>query len=281
MSWRVRVLHRTVYEYEATVNASYNEARISPLEAPSQFTLEHRVEVSPSGPLFRYRDYWGTRVHAFDLHEPHDRLEVVGRSLVETAVRTATPDPAVSWSALYATGVADRFCEFLATTRFTATNRELEDVARSLRAAATPADAVANSVAWLGEHLEYTKGSTDVTTTAVEALRERKGVCQDFAHLGLAMLRAAGVPARYASGYLFPDADVEVGQTRAGEMHAWIEAWVGEWCPVDPTSGASVAERHVVVAHGRDYADVPPLKGVFHGGPARSMDVTVELTRVA
>ena len=128
MSWRMQVEHRTVFEYENLVHTSYNEARISPLDAPSQFTLEHRVEVSPAAAVFRYRDYWGTRVHAFDLHQPHLSLHVVGRSLVETAAHTVRPDPAVSWDALRAPGVADRFCEYLAPTRFTTWDREVRDL---------------------------------------------------------------------------------------------------------------------------------------------------------
>ena len=97
----------------------------------------------------------------------------------------------------------------------------------------------------------------------------------------LAVLRAAGIPARYVSGYLYPDGEGVVGRTHEGEGHAWLEAWIGDWFPIDPTSGAPVAERHVLVARGRDYADVTPLKGVYQGGPSRSLTVRVALTRVA
>ncbi len=281
MSWRLQVLHRTEFHYEDLVHTSYNEARISPLDAPSQFTLEHRVEVSPSAAVFRYRDYWGTRVHAFDLHQPHRTLVVSGYSLVETAARTVRPDPGVSWDSLRAPGIADRFCEYLDATPFTTSDPAVRELATGFASAATPAAAVEATTGWLTDELSYVKGSTDVTTTAVEVLRQRRGVCQDFAHLGIALLRAAGIPARYASGYLFPDAEAPLGETREGQSHAWLEAWVGDWCPIDPTSNETVGERHVVVARGRDYADVPPLKGVYSGGPARRMDVTVELTRVA
>ena len=110
--------------------------------------------------------------------------------------------------------------------------------------------------------MEYETGTTSVSTTAVEVLRAGRGVCQDFAHLGIAVLRAAGIPARYASGYLYPDElGGEVGETHRGESHAWLEAWLGDWHPLDPTSGSAVAERHVLVARGRDYADVAPLEG--------------------
>jgi transglutaminase-like putative cysteine protease len=154
-------------------------------------------------------------------------------------------------------------------------------VAAQLRSRDSPATALSDLSTWLREHVEYQPGSTSVSTTAVEVLRVGRGVCQDYVHLGLAVLRAAGIPARYASGYLYPEVGGAVGDTHRGDSHAWLEAWVGDWHPVDPTSGAAVAERHVLVARGRDYSDVAPLKGVYNGGPSRSLEVSVDLTRVA
>jgi transglutaminase-like putative cysteine protease len=282
MSWRLRVRHTTSYEYSAVVHASYNEARISPLDTPNQFTLEHRVEVHPAANLFRYRDYWGSRVHSFDMHQPHNELTVVGSSLVETAQRTPNLDDTVAWDAIDAPGLTDRFFEYLADTRITASDDTIQRVARELREAPTPAVALAQLGEWLRGHVEYETGTTSVSTTAVEVLRAGRGVCQDYAHLGIAVLRTAGIPARYASGYLYPDElGGVIGETHCGESHAWLDAWVGDWHPVDPTSGSPVAERHVLVARGRDYSDVTPLKGVYHGGPGHSLDVAVELTRVA
>jgi transglutaminase-like putative cysteine protease len=124
-------------------------------------------------------------------------------------------------------------------------------------------------------------GSTGVRTDAQEAWDQGQGVCQDIAHVTVALLRAAGLPARYVSGYLHSDPAAEPGQTAVGESHAWVEYWAGSWRALDPTSGASVRERHVVVARGRDYADIPPLKGSYHGAPTSALDVTVEVTRLA
>jgi transglutaminase-like putative cysteine protease len=106
-------------------------------------------------------------------------------------------------------------------------------------------------------------------------------VCQDFVHLTLAVLRAMGIPARYTSGYLHPSPDAGVGDTIAGQSHAWAEAWTGEWHGLDPTNGGPTGERHVTVGRARDYADVSPFKGIFQGGPAEALGVTVELTRLA
>ena len=128
--------------------------------------------------------------------------------------------------------------------------------------------------------MEYLTGSTTVATLAPEAYRRRAGVCQDFAHVLLGILRAAGIPARYASGYLHPGSDAPIGMAVTGQSHAWVEAWVGQWVPIDPTNQVPVGECHVLVATGRDYADVTPLKGIYNGGPAESLGVKVELTRV-
>jgi transglutaminase-like putative cysteine protease len=281
MSWKLQVRHETRYDYETPVLSSYNEARISPLDMPTQFTLEHRVEVSPPANLFRYRDYWGTRVHAFDLHRSHSEFSVVGTSLVETARRAPIADESVTWEALTATGLADRFCEYLTATPITAPDDAVLAVAAQLRNEQTPAAAVAAMGEWLGSNVEYQPGWTNVSTTATEVLRAGRGVCQDYVHLSLAFARACGIPARYASGYLFSSATETVGEAFEGQSHAWLEVWLGDWHPIDPTSGDEVAEKHVLVARGRDYGDVPPLKGVFQGGSSAKLSVSVELTRVA
>lgn len=281
MSWRMKVRHVTEYRYDQPVHASYNEARISPLETPHQFTLEHRVEVEPAANLFRYRDYWGTRVHVFDLHQEHTRLAVTGTSLVETAERTPSPDDSVGWDAIDAPGLMDRFFEYLTPTPITDVDDGVTALAEELRGALSPAQALEMLGERIRADIQYRSGSTSVSTTATEVLQAGEGVCQDFAHLGLAVLRRAGIPARYASGYLYPEGDSGIGEMHEGQGHAWLEAWIGDWHPFDPTSGDPVAERHVLVARGRDYTDVTPLKGVYHGGSSHDLTVTVELTRVA
>jgi transglutaminase-like putative cysteine protease len=130
--------------------------------------------------------------------------------------------------------------------------------------------------------LTYMPGATQVHTTAAEAWNERRGVCQDYAHLVVGALRHVGVPARYVSGYLYPNADPQIGDTARGESHAWVEWWLGEWAAHDPTNLAAVGERHVMVGSGRDYGDVPPIKGIVAGQhDTVGLEVTVDLTRLA
>lgn len=284
MSWRILVKHTTGYRYAQPVRASYNEARMTPITGGGQQTLESRLEVTPSARALRYVDYWGTHVHAFDVHVPHSELVVTATSVVETA----QPRPAGShaagtragWDELRAADVRDRYSELLAPSRYVVAEAEVTDAATALAAAHAPADAGRQAAAWAHEQLAYERGWTGVHTTSDDARAAGKGVCQDYAHLALAALRAMGLPARYVSGYLCPVSDAATGTATRGESHAWVEYWAGSWIAVDPTSTDEVAERHVVVARGRDYADVRPLSGVYHGPPADALGVTVELTRL-
>ena len=277
--WRIGIRHRTGYRYRDVVRSSYNEARVTPLTTDRQEVIEATVRVSPPVPTFRYWDYWGTLVDAFDVHEPHDELVVVGTSVVETS--PPSPVPPVSWDDLARPDVCDRFAELLAPTAYAPRLEEVEDVAATLAAGNSPLEAVEAATAWVGDRLRYEKGTTDVSATAGQALTLGTGVCQDYAHVALVLLRAMGIPVRYASGYIHPVLDAVVGETVAGQSHAWVEAWAGDWYAVDPTHGGRVGERHVLVARGRDYADVPPLKGIYHGGPAEGLEVMVEITRLA
>ena len=150
-----------------------------------------------------------------------------------------------------------------------------------MRPAAGPDEAAAAISARVHDHVTYLPGATGVRTNAQEAWDKGQGVCQDMAQIAVSLLRAAGLPARYVSGYLHPDPKAQPGTTSVGQSHAWVEYSAGSWTPLDPTSGAPVGERHVAVARGRDYADVPPLKGIYHGPPDSDMRVTVEVTRLA
>jgi transglutaminase-like putative cysteine protease len=208
---------------------------------------------------------------------------VTGRSLVETSQRhDSLRDPGASWESMADDATCDQHDELLTSTRFVPYRDERVLVqARELRAAGTPHEAAMAASAWVKDTLGYEQGITRVSTSAVEAWDERRGVCQDFAHLTLAMLRAMGIPCRYVSGYLHPQEDALVGTTVAGQSHAWVEWWAGEWVRFDPTNGIPVGQRHVVVGRGRDYGDVSPLKGIYSGGAAGDLEVKVELTRVA
>jgi transglutaminase-like putative cysteine protease len=280
MNWRLAVEHVTTYSYAGDVLASYNESRITPAR-DEQLVLDHAVQVTPRVPIMRYVDYWGTEVCAFDVTEPHRTLVVTGSSLVETGPARPVPDT-IDWDHVRASEPRDEYWEYLTSSAFVpCDDARVVAAAAELAALATPAAAVRAACEWTRNRLVYEPGATTVTTTASEALDLGRGVCQDFVHVAIAVLRACDIPARYASGYLHPHEDAEVGRTVTGQSHAWLEAWLGDWYPADPTSGAAAGERHVLVARGRDYRDVAPVKGVFHGPPDLNVDVRVTIKRVA
>jgi transglutaminase-like putative cysteine protease len=187
----------------------------------------------------------------------------------------------VSWEELWSERLQDQWAEFLGPSRYVPLNGGVQELAEALDGSLDPVatcDAVLERVR---STLRYERGTTTVATTAADALDVGSGVCQDFTHVALGLLRAKGIPARYVSGYLHPSSAAAPGEVVAGQSHAWVEAWVGDWMPFDPTNGSAVGERHVVVGRARDYADLAPLNGIFHGGPAKALGVTVELTRLA
>ncbi|WP_336923630.1 transglutaminase family protein [Aquipuribacter sp. SD81] len=278
---RLRVVHSTAIEYASPVRTSYNEVRQTPASLPGQHVLEARVEVSPRAAASRYTDYWGTQVVAFDTQLPHTRLDVVTSSLVEVEVPAAGPEPGrASWEDLAAPDLRDRFVEWLAPRPVTVPGPDLLARSQEVAGDLPPHEAALAVCSWLGQHLQYVPGSTGVHTSAAQAWEEGRGVCQDFVHVGLGALRAMGVPARYVSGYLHPDRSAPLGQAVTGQSHAWLEWWAGEWTAFDPTNNRPAGLDHVVVATGRDYGDVSPLRGIISGGSGSRLSVTVEITRL-
>lgn len=281
MTWRLQITHSTRYTYSAPVAQSYNEARLEPRSDRHQAVLSSRVEVEPSTRVVRHVDYWGSVVHHFDVQVPHRSLTIVGRAMVETGTELAQPGDA-SWADLADEATRDQFEELLAPTPTVTWDGEITAAAAAIRAAsAGPADAADAAVAWVHDRLAYQPGSTHVLTTVDEVLTHGSGVCQDFAHVALALLRALGIPAWYVSGYLHPREDAEVDEPIVGESHAWVAAFTGSVWPLDPTSLKPVAERHVRVAAGRDYHDVAPFRGIYAGHAEQSLAVEVELVRRA
>ncbi len=278
--WRMRVVHATGYAYKSPVTASFNEARLTPRSDTRQNVILNRIETAPATRQYRYVDYWGTAVTSFDLHAPHTELEVTASSVVETDVGDR-PSQTVTWEDLRSEAVIDRFDEVLTASIYTPCSKRIARVGQRIAKYHDPYEAVTAAANWVHTELDYVSGTTGVHSSGLDALREGKGVCQDFAHLSLILLRSMGIPTRYVSGYLHPKKDAAIGDTVEGQSHAWLQAWTGGWWHYDPTNGTDINEQYVSVGVGRDYADVSPLKGVYSGEGSTDLDVVVEITRLA
>lgn len=276
---RHRIVHRTSIGYENRAGASYNELRMTPATEPGQTTLENRLRVRPMTWSHVYRDYWGAHVTAMEAIGDHSHLDVEATSTVERTTAVTTPDPG-TWDDLTDAGLLDQLNEFLTLSERTRPGDELVEIGREARSRLSPRETAYRVCDAVGEHMTYQTGVTHVHTSAEDAWRESRGVCQDFAHITVGALRTLGMPARYVSGYLAPKRDSEVGETSKGESHAWVEFWDGGWVAMDPTNGAPVGLDHVVVVRGRDYSDVLPFKGVYSGAAESSLKIEVAFTRL-
>jgi transglutaminase-like putative cysteine protease len=191
-------------------------------------------------------------------------------------------DAGVDWATIRSARVAEEFCEFAVPSDYVdlaTDDPQRSGIVAAMLACPSPHLAARMAVDAVRDRIDYSHGVTNVTTTAREAWAAEKGVCQDFTHATLSLLRTSGIPARYVSGYLHTE-EPAPGKTVVGESHAWVEYWDAEWRAVDPTNDRAVGAAHVVVARGRDYADVPPLKGIYAGGASEGLGVSVEITQI-
>lgn len=277
---RLRIKHVTKVSYAQPAASSHNEVRMTPLTLPAQTTLDARVTVNPTTPTWSYWDYWGTQVTGFDLMDPHGQVTITASSLVETSRPEPLPAPP-TWAEVAERVAGSRLLEFATPTGRTTVPPKLVKKARKAAAGLDPHETAVAVSALVADRVSYLPGATSVNTSPAEAWEQGAGVCQDITHLTVALLRGAGLPARYVSGYLHPEREAELHRPVAGESHAWIEYWAGDWCGYDPTNRVRADESHVVVARGRDYDDVTPHKGIYRGVAGGSPQVTVEFTRVA
>ncbi len=291
---RFRITHVTRYGYASPASESFMEARLTPSSDARQRLLAHRLETVPPARIHAYTDYFGNAVETFSLIRRHEALELTGVSEVETST-LEVPDAAVDVSVSEARQIyrTDRLSllEFLLPSPaipLVAPARRF--AARFFRSGAPLGRSLLALNAWLHREFTYRPGSTTIDTPITTVLRTRAGVCQDFAQIMAAILRAAGIPARYVTGYIETDGRKRAagnGATPrplvgASESHAWVEAFLpgGFWLPLDPTNDCVAGERHVKVSVGRDYHDSTPTRGVFKGTQTRSLTVSVVMRRI-
>ncbi len=279
---RVRIRHTTTFRYASPASGSFNELRLTPRNDERQNLLSFRLHLSPRARTTEYRDHFGTRVHAFNVWAPHDELSIVAESTVVSAPRPTPPDDAGPLEALEDSAFRDTHAEWLHPSALASGGDHLMSFAQHVRRVVKPSSVLALVLGASHEvhrRFTYASGTSYVTSTVDDLLERGSGVCQDFAHLLITTLRDLGVPARYVSGYFFANPEPEPDVPIDVESHAWVQAYVPSfgWVEVDPTNDCLADERHVVVATGRDYADVAPIRGLHSGGGESALDVAVTM----
>jgi transglutaminase-like putative cysteine protease len=282
MAYSVR--HITSFRYEPAVRESVMEVRMQPRTDFRQRCLSFSLDVTPRANMMVYRDFYGNAVHHFDIPEKHNLIEITAQAIVDVLpAQLLQREDANDWNELDARVAQTDYWEMLLASQYAGPTELLAKLASDLNLTrrGNPYELLQELNGRLYELFEYVPNSTNVDSSIDDALRARRGVCQDFAHIMITLVRKLKIPCRYVSGYLFHE-DKAKDRSPAGATHAWVEAYLGDlgWVAFDPTNNLLGCDRHVRVAVGRDYADVPPTRGVYKGEAASELSVMVAVSPV-
>jgi transglutaminase-like putative cysteine protease len=286
---RYIVEHLTSYRYKGTVSDSFGHLRVFPRTTPFQKLLNHAVEMQPATDLHQYEDYFGNQVRFFSVPSRHATLDVLAKSEV-TVLPPVIPNEVLDVSIAEARQIYHSrqydYYDFLKSTQLVPVGIHFQNyIKKHLPDKAPLGEALIQFNEFIHTQFQYQSGKTDVSTTAVKVARLKKGVCQDFSHFMLAVLRSARIPARYVSGYIETTSSHSNSDQPdligSAATHAWVEVLLPgqHWWGLDPTNNLVVSDRHIVIATGRDYNDVPPLRGTYRGAKLDSLDVKVHVKR--
>jgi transglutaminase-like putative cysteine protease len=278
-----RATHTTRYRYNASVSQCQSEVRLTPRPLPWQTLLESRIQTTPEpASVERHKDYFGNEVTTFTILERHDRFTTVASSLVNVEARTSAPLPDTAWEtvrdelAAHEKAETLEACEFVFDSPYVAGGPELAAYALASFAPRRPLVAAIDHLSHrIHTDFKYKPSTTRIDTPLLETLRARRGVCQDFSHVMIGMLRSMGLAARYVSGYLRSGANYQGAEA----SHAWVSVYVpgGGWVDVDPTNDVRPGTGHLTLGWGRDYGDVTPVKGIALGGGSQIVEVEVRV----
>jgi transglutaminase-like putative cysteine protease len=271
---KLKVEHTTLFEYEAPVYETATEVRLQPVDnhGAAQRCLDFTLEVNPPTSIFQYTDFYGTSVHHFNVLPSHKSLEITATSVVETGEGRS---PAAPNEELY-------LYDFKSESRYIRFAPAIQEYSRQFKEISDSYILAESICRNINDTFIYERGVTNVSSTSAEVMALRRGVCQDFAHVMIAICRYLGVPTRYVSGYLYGGAETE-NENRAS--HAWCEVYCGSergWIGFDPTHRTLlVDERYIKIGSGRDYADVTPVRGTYKGSSREHLKVFVRIAAVS
>jgi len=283
---RFRVSHTTQYKYAVPASESFAELRVTPLNNESQKVLSRTLSIEPNSVIDEYVDYFGNQVEFFSIPHRHSSLTVTSEAEVETQA-VEPPQSSLDISLGEARQIYNsmryQLFEYLNPTSLVPLNQHRRIRKRFFRQVESLGDALHLLNTWIFESFQYQSGVTDISTPIKQVVATRRGVCQDFAHLMLAILRSNGIPARYVSGYIeaYDPEKTSPEMIGAAASHAWVEVYLpgGIWWGLDPTNNQAAGERHIEVAVGRDYNDVAPMRGTYKGAMDQKLNVIVSLER--
>jgi transglutaminase-like putative cysteine protease len=284
------IRHFTRYRYSHLVWQSMMEVRMHPRSEGNQRCFVFQLSVNPRARIFGYTDSYGNLVHHFDLPARHGQLTIISDALVNIDPQPTVPESMnyEAWSHLEQLIEKKDYWDMLMPSHFARSSPELEEMAKEIgvaeREGRSPLAFLQDVASGVHRTFSYVKKSTAVNSPIEDALRSRQGVCQDFAHIMIALVRNAKIPCRYVSGYLYQDSQNHDSQnshpSADGATHAWVEALLPGigWVGFDPTMNRRAGEKHIRTAIGRDYADVPPTMGVMKGKAETQLQVRVRVT---
>jgi len=277
---KLRILHRTRYDYSNPVKASYNEARLQPCESDGQQCHSYSLKVMPSARISQFNDFYNNTVHFFEVPQPHDYLEIESISVVSTSDHELPEETeTVPMSALAELAYEEQLFDFLQRSSYVSMEPHVRRLAfDAIEGCGNVWRSSLAVMRFIHTQFAYVPFSTSVNTHMLDVISQKSGVCQDFAHVMIGMCRTLRIPARYVSGYI---CSIPAGELAAAQAsHAWCEVYIPGlgWRGLDPTHGRQVGEQHVKIGTGRDYADIVPLKGHFRGEAAIKLTVDVNVT---
>lgn len=272
-----KIQHVTKYSYNRPVKESVNQVRIYPIASDMQEILKHEVNITTDPELFFFIDYWGNRCADFSLLQSHKELTIDSRMIVRTMGQEFIPAVDSNWAELKENVEENFYLLELTRPDEIKVNTALQEIIDSFQhKEKTIMQTVEACSGYIFKEFKYIKGITNIETTVDEILEHRSGVCQDFAHVLLQILRTMGIPSRYVSGYICPNKN---GMRGEGATHAWIEAWIPKlgWTGIDPTNNVWATTHHVKLAAGRNFNDCTPVKGTFKGIAKQTLSVYVSV----
>jgi transglutaminase-like putative cysteine protease len=279
---RFEISYTSVYSYPSEVWDNLNTLRVKPTPSPNQRIEGFELRLSPDAPVSERRDYFGTHVLEFGVHERHSELRIEAACRVGTEAETLPAE--TGWERIAVPEYRAAGGEFLLQAGTAPENGELKELTEAIRAD-SPLGTALRAAELIPSRFTYQPGVTFVGSTVADLLEAGAGVCQDFVHLACRLLRAHGVAARYVSGYLFAPGEEGASDSAEVQTHAWVEALVpgeGEpaWIELDPTNSKVADENHVKIGHGRFYQDVPPIRGVYKGAVSSELEAKVAMHRL-